>query len=590
MQLQRVGSVYRHHQNYSVLIDQQCTWNNFPCVRGLQQRRIRNADLSCRTMEDDGFLYARKNKMYDNRKRSAIAPRDSSLETFKQGYDSMDTPHAPHQNQNSGALDQSVDWYQDNNGSFDQDVASLSDGNSMNNTQLSFSANSTNNNNGMTPKSMYETLRINPNGGTRRVYVRRRDLVRQYKLQPRDLRRMDPSVSAGSRTAPSVTVKENCILVNVCGVKAIIDAEKCILFEADAAWSSKFQELLIPGLQQAAERALIAQRVGRKRKANGYGSDGTSTDFEPERSLPFELQVLEAALTIATGRIDDELDVASRRVMSTLQRLPTAVTPLNLEELRKVKQILVQLEDRAEALRDMLEELMDKEEEMVELNLSSRPVREERRRHRERERLEREASVLTAKLLERGRSEGSSLTENSGATSTSTSSSLPYTAAGITNQILTDPVYDALPQNKEDSREEDAQESYQDALEELEDDDAEEEELEEIEDLLEYYLQRAATTQSTAERLLAETRDLEESIGVSLSARRFEVNRLELLLSIASFAAALGAMVASIFGMNLRSTLEMSVVGFWGTTLCIIVGCAWVFWILYKYTKSKRIL
>lgn len=96
------------------------------------------------------------------------------------------------------------------------------------------------------------------------------------------------------------------------------------------------------------------------------------------------------------------------------------------------------------------------------------------------------------------------------------------------------------------------------------------------------HLQRAATTQSEAARLLAGARDLEESIGVSLSARRFEVrrccpnrcqgprvlrralarpwlaapalvrpplpsppqvNRLELLLSIASFAAALGALV-----------------------------------------------
>ncbi len=44
-----------------------------------------------------------------------------------------------------------------------------------------------------------------------------------------------------------------------------------------------------------------------------------------------------------------------------------------------------------------------------------------------------------------------------------------------------------------------------------------------VEDLLEYYMQRAATLQSESERLLAGARDLEESIGVSLSARRFEV-------------------------------------------------------------------
>ena len=65
----------------------------------------------------------------------------------------------------------------------------------------------------------------------------------------------------------------------------------------------------------------------------------------------------------------------------------------------------------------------------------------------------------------------------------------------------------------------------QGALKEMEEAEEEARELEEAEDLLEYYLQRAAATQSEAERLLAGARDLEESIGVSLSARRFEVLR-----------------------------------------------------------------
>lgn len=77
---------------------------------------------------------------------------------------------------------------------------------------------------------------------------------------------------------------------------------------------------------------------------------------------------------------------------------------------------------------------------------------------------------------------------------------------------------------------------------------------------------------------------------MSLSARRFEVNRLELTLSICSFAAAVGAMVAGIFGMNLRSTLEMSVLGFWGVTGAIFVGCWLIYLALTHYTKQKRIL
>ena len=39
------------------------------------------------------------------------------------------------------------------------------------------------------------------------------------------------------------------------------------------------------------------------------------------------------------------------------------------------KQMLVELESKAENLRDLLEELMDDEEELAELNLSSRPKR-----------------------------------------------------------------------------------------------------------------------------------------------------------------------------------------------------------------------
>ena len=38
----------------------------------------------------------------------------------------------------------------------------------------------------------------------------------------------------------------------------------------------------------------------------------------------------------------------------------------------------------------MLEELMDDEDELRDMNLSSRPLREEGRRHRERDRLERD--------------------------------------------------------------------------------------------------------------------------------------------------------------------------------------------------------
>ena len=503
-------------------------------------------------------------------------------------------------------------------------------------------------------KAVFEVQRIDKQGKSRRVYVRRRDLIRTHSLQPRDLRRVDPSLSP-TKTSPSVAIKEDCVLINIGGVRAVITADKCLLFEPASSSCGKFMELVLPKLQNsaAAARARSQGYVSSGSPAlesvtmsmDGYSDSSNGDGFESNgRVFPFELEILEGALIVATGKLEAELVAATRRVGAVLQKLPREITPVNLEELRRVKQLLVELESKAENLRDMLTELMDDEEEVIELNLSSRPKREEKRRQREIERLERE---MERELTERGMMRlvdtnepflnntlGSSTVPTTGgpggqrqqppvqtfnsAASALASPPLPTNTSSISHEnnntedevsyvIKPIPAADThaagnYTSNSSTSNgtgstttnsannEDDNIPQAQDALDEMQDKEEEERELEEVEDLLEYYLQRAATTQSEAERLLAGARDLEESIGVSLSARRFEVNRLELMLSIASFSAALGAMVASIFGMNLRSTLEMSVVGFWGTTTAIVAGSCWVFWVLYKYTKNRRIL
>lgn len=63
-----------------------------------------------------------------------------------------------------------------------------------------------------------QVLRIDRAGKTRRIYVKRRDLLRANGLQPRDLRRIDPSLSI-TKTAPAITVKENVLLINLGGVR-----------------------------------------------------------------------------------------------------------------------------------------------------------------------------------------------------------------------------------------------------------------------------------------------------------------------------------------------------------------------------------
>ena len=117
-----------------------------------------------------------------------------------------------------------------------------------------------------------------------------------------------------------------------------------------------------------------------------------------------------------------------------------------------------------------------------------------------------------------------------------------------------------------------------------------EDEEEEVENLIEYYLQQTETVHNAAEQLLENTRDLEESISVSLSSRRYEVSKLELTLSIATFAAALGALVTGIFGMNLRSCLEMSITAFYLTCFLIVTGIGAIFQSIMRFARKQKIL
>ena len=119
---------------------------------------------------------------------------------------------------------------------------------------------------------------------------------------------------------------------------------------------------------------------------------------------------------------------------------------------------------------------------------------------------------------------------------------------------------------------------------------AKEVEVEEVENLLEYYVQQTEAVHGATEALLENTRDLDESISVTLSARRLEVSKIELMLSIASFAAAIAAVVTGVFGMNLTSTFEASVVAFYLTTSLLVTGCVGVSAWLYSLCRRRNIL
>lgn len=226
--------------------------------------------------------------------------------------------------------------------------------------------------------------------------------------------------------------------------------------------------------------------------------------------MPFEIEVVEAALLSRIQRLERKLMDLEPRVQALLEALPNRITGDILEQLRISKQTLVELGSRAGALRQMLLDLLEDPDEIRRICIMGRNCTINKGNHNV------ECSVPLDKQV------------------------------------------------------------------------AEEEE-EEIEMLLENYLQRCESCHGQAERLLDSAREMEDSIAVSLSSRRLEVSRVELLLQVGTFCVAVGALVAGIFGMNLKSYLEERVFAFWFTTSGIIIGGIVVFFIMYNYLRARKI-
>jgi len=332
-------------------------------------------------------------------------------------------------------------------------------------------------------RAVYEVLRLDKSGKTRRLYMRRRDLIRQFDLLPRDLRRIDPTLSV-TRTSPTLMPREKAVLVNMSGVRLIVTAGSVLVFEPQGASSQKYLSTVLP-------------RVGRGEDDRNFGRDRyleSSTEEAHASTTPFELDMVEGALVVATSKLDAELVAVYARVQEVLSKVAVETTPVNLEELRRVKSSLVELESRAEGLVQLLEEVLDDVDELRDFNLSSRPAREEKRRQRERDRLERERDSRRQERDERDERERDEREERaaSEAAAAAREHAAPAAAAAAAAEELRRLRREASSAKADEwanLMDEQYDSEVDDAIRELEDAEIEEQELEEVEDLLEYYLQ-----------------------------------------------------------------------------------------------------
>ncbi|KAF5192778.1 Magnesium transporter mrs2-a protein [Thalictrum thalictroides] len=331
---------------------------------------------------------------------------------------------------------------------------------------------------------VYEVIEVNTEGVVSTRRINRRHLLKTSGLRPRDVRSVDPSLWL-TNSMPSLLVREHAILLNLGSLRAIAMQERVLIFDYNRKGGKAFLDHLLPRLNPK--------------------------NLNVAHSMPFELEVVEAALLSRIQRLERKLMDVEPRVVALLEVLPNRLTADILEQLRLSKQTLVELGSRAGALKQMLLDLLEDPEEIRRICIMGRNC-----------------------TLTKGNND--------------MECSVP-----LEKQIA-------------------------------------EEEEEEIEMLLENYLQRCESCHGHAEKLLDSAKEMEDSIAVNLSSRRLEVSRVELLLQVGTFCVGVGALVAGIFGMNLKSYLEERVYVFWLTTAGIVVGSVVTFFIMYSHFKAKKIL
>ncbi|XP_019181714.1 PREDICTED: magnesium transporter MRS2-11, chloroplastic-like [Ipomoea nil] len=331
---------------------------------------------------------------------------------------------------------------------------------------------------------VYEVLEVKSNRTVSTRKINRRNLLKSSGLRPRDIRSVDPSLWL-TNSMPSLLVREHAILLNLGSLRAIIMQESVLVFNYNSKGGTAFIGALLP-------------RLNPDNLSGGH-------------SMPFLLEVVEAALHSRIQRLEQRLWDLEPRVQDLLEVLPNRLTADVLEQLRMSKQSLVELGSKAGSLRQMLLDILEDTHEIRLICIMGRNCT-----------LKKENDEMEC-------------------------------AVSFDKQIA-------------------------------------EEEEEEIEMLLENYLQRCESCHGQAERLLDSAKEMEDSIAVNLSSRRLEVSRVELLLQVGTFCVAVGALVAGIFGMNLKSYLEEHMYAFWLTTGGIIIGAFVAFFVMYLYLRTRKIL
>ncbi|WOH05534.1 hypothetical protein DCAR_0624952 [Daucus carota subsp. sativus] len=373
-------------------------------------------------------------------------------------------------------------------------------------------------------------MRMNKLGQSEVIECDKSTIVKRLGVPARALRLMLSPYFSHSST---VLARERAMIVNLEFIKAIVTAEEILLLEP-------LRKEVIPFVDQL--RLQFPLRSPRRMDGAGQlvirdtehltprGQSDAVEVFQAE--LPFEFQILEIALELVCTSLESSVADLERVAYPMLDELARNVSTKNLERVRSTKSNLTRLLARVQMVRDEIEHLLDDNEDMSHL-------------------------YLTRKLGQHQQSEA--LIGSMASNNTVGTSSLQRFSSVRSGSV--------------------AAGSYSNGK-----------DVEDLEMLLEAYFMQLDGTRNKILSVREYIDDTEDYVNIQLDNQRNELIQLQLILTIAAFAIAVGTLIAGCFGMNTPCQLY-DIDGVFNTFVgALMAFCVVIFFLLLAYARWKNLI
>lgn len=204
----------------------------------------------------------------------------------------------------------------------------------------------------------YTTIDAGGNLEIAKGIIRKADLCKQHDLDPRDLRKID---SLQPNLVPTILSRRSAIFINMLHVRALIKADKVILFDPVHSAEGSLRSKLLWHIQGNV-RAMT-------KLVNNEADEQASEDG---KNLSYEHRVLESILLSVANALEEEMAYTRQIVSELLADLENDIDRENLKQLLHYSRRLAGFQSRVKYVLASIEEVLESDEDLSAMYLTAK--------------------------------------------------------------------------------------------------------------------------------------------------------------------------------------------------------------------------